>query len=140
MPTIALTSVLSYTRDWPGVLVIWHRGGHNGKHRFIIIPVLLRIRCRGKLLTEPLPSNERLIWLHYFGLEALCHNMNIPDQKIGVFQMGPRIQHDDFFEDGLLPKSTDYTIFWVLTPSSSVEVLRSVGIILPNFMALQPRR
>jgi hypothetical protein len=35
---------------------------------------LLRIRCRGNVFTESLPSNERLFWLHYSGFRASCHN------------------------------------------------------------------
>jgi hypothetical protein len=35
----------------------------------------LRIRCRKNVFTEPLPSSGRLPWLHYFGLQASCHNM-----------------------------------------------------------------
>jgi hypothetical protein len=27
----------------------------------------------GKLFTEPLSSNGRLLWLHYSGLQASCH-------------------------------------------------------------------
>jgi hypothetical protein len=36
----------------------------------------LRIRCRGNLFTESLPSNERLLWLRYCGFQALCHIIN----------------------------------------------------------------
>jgi hypothetical protein len=35
----------------------------------------LRIRFRGNLFTKPLPSNRRLLWLHYSGLQALRHNI-----------------------------------------------------------------
>jgi hypothetical protein len=31
----------------------------------------------GNLFTEPLPSNERLLWLRYSGFQASCHNMHI---------------------------------------------------------------
>jgi hypothetical protein len=27
------------------------------------------------MFTEPLPSNRRLLWLHYCGLQASCHNI-----------------------------------------------------------------
>jgi hypothetical protein len=36
----------------------------------------LRNRCRGKLFTESLPSNENLLWLCYSGFQASCHNTN----------------------------------------------------------------
>jgi hypothetical protein len=29
---------------------------------------------RGNVFTEPLPSNERLRWLHYSGFRVSCHN------------------------------------------------------------------
>jgi hypothetical protein len=32
-----------------------------------------RIRCHGNLFTKPLPSNGRLLRLHYSGLQASCH-------------------------------------------------------------------
>jgi hypothetical protein len=35
----------------------------------------LFIPCRGNLFTESLPSNERLLWLHYSGFQASCHNI-----------------------------------------------------------------
>jgi hypothetical protein len=31
------------------------------------------IRCRGNLFTKLLPSNERLLCLHYSGFQASCH-------------------------------------------------------------------
>jgi hypothetical protein len=34
----------------------------------------LHIHCHGNLFTEPLPSNGRILWLHYSGLHASCHN------------------------------------------------------------------
>jgi hypothetical protein len=34
----------------------------------------LRIRCRGNLFTESLPSNERLLWLRYSDFQESCHN------------------------------------------------------------------
>jgi hypothetical protein len=50
--------------------------GPNRKHRFQqYLYCCLRIRCSGNVFTEPLPSNERLLWLHYSGLQASCHNM-----------------------------------------------------------------
>jgi hypothetical protein len=36
----------------------------------------LRIRCRGNMFTEPLPSKEHLLWLQYPGLQVSCHNTN----------------------------------------------------------------
>jgi hypothetical protein len=35
----------------------------------------LRIRCRGNMFTEPLSSNKHILWLHYSGLQASCHNI-----------------------------------------------------------------
>jgi hypothetical protein len=35
----------------------------------------LRIRYRGNLFIESLPSNERLLWLRYSGFQASCHNI-----------------------------------------------------------------
>jgi hypothetical protein len=35
----------------------------------------LFIRCRGNVFPETLPSNERLLWLHYSGFRGSCHNM-----------------------------------------------------------------
>lgn len=32
------------------------------------------ICCCGKVFTEPLPSNGRIIWLNYCGFQASCHN------------------------------------------------------------------
>jgi hypothetical protein len=37
----------------------------------------LRIRCCWNVFTEPLPSNGRLLWLHYYGLKYSCHNIVI---------------------------------------------------------------
>jgi hypothetical protein len=34
----------------------------------------LRIRYRGNIFTESLPSDERKLWLHYSGFQASCHN------------------------------------------------------------------
>jgi hypothetical protein len=34
----------------------------------------LRIRCRGNVFTESLPSNERIFWLHYSGFRESYHN------------------------------------------------------------------
>jgi hypothetical protein len=63
-----------------------------------------------KVFTEPLPSIEHLLWLHYSGLQASYHIMNILAPKIGVFQVVPRKQNGDFLEDGLLAKSKDYDL------------------------------
>jgi hypothetical protein len=46
------------------------------KTSFPKIPLLFRIRCRGNLLTEPLPSSGPLLWFHYSRLQASCHNIN----------------------------------------------------------------
>jgi hypothetical protein len=35
----------------------------------------LRICCRGNLVTESLPSNERLLWLRDSGFQASCHTI-----------------------------------------------------------------
>jgi hypothetical protein len=35
----------------------------------------LRIRCRGNVFTKSLPSNECLLWLHYSGFQASCHDI-----------------------------------------------------------------
>jgi hypothetical protein len=35
----------------------------------------LRIRCRGNLFTEPLPSSGRLLLLYYYGLRVSCQNI-----------------------------------------------------------------
>jgi hypothetical protein len=44
----------------------------NIKHRFQqYLYYFLRIRCRGKVFIEPLPSKGRLLWLHYSGCR--CH-------------------------------------------------------------------
>jgi hypothetical protein len=32
---------------------------------------------RGNMFVEPLPSDVRLVWLHYFGFQASCHNTQI---------------------------------------------------------------
>jgi hypothetical protein len=37
--------------------------------------LLLRTGCHGNVFTEPLTSNECLLWLHYSGLQASCHNI-----------------------------------------------------------------
>jgi hypothetical protein len=50
--------------------------GPNRKHSFQqFLYCFLCICCRGNLFTEPLPSNKRLLWLHYSGLHASCHNL-----------------------------------------------------------------
>jgi hypothetical protein len=36
----------------------------------------LRIRCRGNVFIEPLPNKEWLLWLHCFGFQASCPNIN----------------------------------------------------------------
>jgi hypothetical protein len=33
-----------------------------------------RIRCSWNVFIEPLPSNERLLWLYHSGFQASCHN------------------------------------------------------------------
>jgi hypothetical protein len=35
----------------------------------------LSTHCHGNLFTKSLPSNERLLWLHYSGFQASCHNI-----------------------------------------------------------------
>jgi hypothetical protein len=35
----------------------------------------LRICCRWNMFTEPLLSDESLLWLHYSGFQASCHNI-----------------------------------------------------------------
>jgi hypothetical protein len=35
----------------------------------------LRIRCRGNIFTDSLPSNEPLLWLHYSGFRASYHSI-----------------------------------------------------------------
>jgi hypothetical protein len=40
----------------------------------------LRIRCRGSLFIGSLPRNGRLFWLHYSGLQTLCHSVYSEDQ------------------------------------------------------------
>jgi hypothetical protein len=47
--------------------------GPNIQHHFQ--QYLYCIRCCD-VFTQPLPRNERLIWLHYTGLQASCHNIN----------------------------------------------------------------
>jgi hypothetical protein len=42
----------------------------------------LLICCRGKVFTETLSSNERLLWFHYFGFRASCHNILSPGQDL----------------------------------------------------------
>jgi hypothetical protein len=42
----------------------------------------VHIRCRGNVFTEPLLSSRCLLWLHYSGFQALCHNI----LNLGVFQ------------------------------------------------------
>jgi hypothetical protein len=57
---------------------MWHRGGPKREHSFHCyrpkkyIDCYLRIHCRENLLTESLPSNGRLFWLHYSGVQASC--------------------------------------------------------------------
>jgi hypothetical protein len=49
--------------------------GPNRKHRLQqYLYFCFRIRCRGNIFTQPLPSNGRLLWLHYSDLQASCHN------------------------------------------------------------------
>jgi hypothetical protein len=43
------------------------------------------IRCRGNLFTEPLPSNERLLWLHYSGLKSSCYNVYSERERLMCF-------------------------------------------------------
>jgi hypothetical protein len=50
--------------------------GPNSKHRSQqFLYCCLRIRCRGNLFTETLPSSGCLLWLHYSGLQASCHSI-----------------------------------------------------------------
>jgi hypothetical protein len=35
----------------------------------------LLIRCCGNVFTESLPSNKRLLWLHYSSFQVSCHNI-----------------------------------------------------------------
>jgi hypothetical protein len=45
----------------------------NRKHRFErYLCYCLRIRCRGNVFTEPLPSSERHPWHHCSGLRTSC--------------------------------------------------------------------
>jgi hypothetical protein len=49
--------------------------GPNRKHSQRFLNCCLRIRCRGNLFAEPLPTNGSLLWLHYFGLQVSRHSM-----------------------------------------------------------------
>jgi hypothetical protein len=46
--------------------------------------------CRGNVCTEPLPSNDRLLWLHYSVFQASCHN--IIYRKVYFMSVGLRTQ------------------------------------------------
>jgi hypothetical protein len=60
--------------DWLVFITTLH--GPNRKHRSQqFLNCCLRIRCRGNLFTEPLPSNGRLLWLHYSSLQGSCHSI-----------------------------------------------------------------
>jgi hypothetical protein len=64
------------TRSATEISLITTLHGPNRKHclqQFLYC--CLRIRCRGNLFTEPLRNNGRLIWLHYFGIQAPCYSM-----------------------------------------------------------------
>jgi hypothetical protein len=60
----------------------------------------LSIRWRGNVFTEPLPSNERLLWLHYSGLQASCHVMSITSYDLHMnsrtSKLITRISHSKF--------------------------------------------
>jgi hypothetical protein len=43
----------------------------------------LIIRCSGNLFTKSLPSNKRLLWLRYSGVQTSCHNNNASEQRTG---------------------------------------------------------
>jgi hypothetical protein len=40
--------------------------------------IVARVFVATEMFAGPLPSSGRLFWLHYSGLQASCHNMNIP--------------------------------------------------------------
>jgi hypothetical protein len=52
----------------------------------------VRIRCRGNVFTEPLPSNDNLFWLHYSGFQASVwiYVMSHFIQKTLCFLCNPR--------------------------------------------------
>jgi hypothetical protein len=55
------------------------RGGSNRKHRSYsstVLRLLLAHSMPGNLFTESLPSNERLLWLHYYSFQASCNSIN----------------------------------------------------------------
>jgi hypothetical protein len=48
------------------------------EHRCIAMDLFdccLRIRCRGNVFTDSLPSNKRPFWVRYSGFRASCHNI-----------------------------------------------------------------
>jgi hypothetical protein len=60
----------------------------NRKHRFQqYLYCCLSIRCSGNVFTEPLPSSERLLWLHCSDFQATCHNTNPRNFGYGSHQL-----------------------------------------------------
>jgi hypothetical protein len=131
--------------------------GPNRKHRFQqFLYCCLRIRCRGNLFTNPLPSNERL-WFHYSGLQESCHSIKKDPWDVVYDSCGPGqspvrtlsctsspchcphqtspYQHFKFLRSAYLPTSqrrqtSDVyrrTIVLAVTPCSLAEVYRGLG-------------
>jgi hypothetical protein len=74
----------------------------------------MRIRCRGDLFTEPLPSNDNLVWLHYFGFQATYYIQMLLDSVFCVRSLSciyytymccERKVGDLFFPELLVPHS-----------------------------------
>jgi hypothetical protein len=76
----------------------------------------LRIRCRGKVFTESLPSHRCLFWLHYSGFRASLHSMNKCDVNSWQFYYN----HDDPLND-----SGYYVYHWLIPrPRSPTDCVK----------------
>jgi hypothetical protein len=67
--------LLSQILDFPFRRLL-RLAGHGPKRKHIVSNnscCCFRIRCHGNVFIEPLPSNGRLRWLHYLGLQASCY-------------------------------------------------------------------
>jgi hypothetical protein len=77
IPSTAVSrNSLNYFLSWSGIL------GADTTENTVSIVIAQQyldcchcISCRGNLFIESLPSRERLLWLHYSGFQASCHNI-----------------------------------------------------------------
>jgi hypothetical protein len=74
-PSLQSSTALSTTKPLLSSFMTVSHGLNRKHHSQQFLYCWLRIQCRRNLFAEPLPSNGRLLMLHYSSLQASCHNI-----------------------------------------------------------------